>query len=390
MRIARREDGALCRNVHVLSLWHSVRPWFWQALSAILLLLFIAIVIRPFTSVPDPDAEDVASAWNQSIARLGIVPLYPPTEDFYVGDLWAVIADGQPTSSEAQAGINATSEKSTLIGKSVRVAYIDLRADIKTAKNKQPIFVYTSELKPTETFRRQDNFEKEQKADDRIALTLAAFPGITITHKTKAAGTFGWAFGGGGGGRDDQRLEEIRIPVAETYGAPAGAAFLRLDQWCADAKTKIFCSDEYVRRIIAYSVSDGILATRAGAYTTRIQLRLINRVFLTREIVHRRSVSADVGAAMQINADRPGKESPAIPPDATPPVPEDRTTRAPPVAPQPSTIPNVAGTVGGRTSLTRADATEITLHETFQRPVVFGFRAITVDLSPSVPEKASP
>jgi hypothetical protein len=377
----------------VSAAFESLRKWSWLgALAAA--LFFVVIVMQLLAPRADADAEDVASAWNQSIARLGILPLYPPGEDFYVGDVWAVIADEQNAKSENS--IDPTiPQKSTLIGKSVRISNIDLRSEIQTARNNQPLFGDTSERKPGVGFRKQEYLEtKDQSSEGRIALTLAAFPGITISHRTKAVGSLGWSFGGLGLSREDQHIEEIRIPVAETYGAPSGAAFLRLDQWCADRKTRIFCSDEYVRRIIAYSVSDGVLSTKDGNYTTRIQLRLINRVYLTREIEHRWLLSTGSGAAAQLALDkaRPTAlgQSTTDTNSGTPDNLERRTGAAANAVAQSSDPANIAGTPTGKSSLVVADGRQITLQEVFQRPVVFGFRAITVDLTPSKPGKVSP
>jgi hypothetical protein len=278
-----------------------LRSWFWPGVAILAVLGFLLVVVRPFTTPPDPDADDVATAWNESIQRLGIFPIYPPAEDIYVGDVWAVISKASPDSTTAQTE-TAESRKSTLLGKSMRIGYIDLRDEMVTA-NRRPVFDETSERKSG--YRRQSPLEVDVPAQQkRISLALAAFPGITITHKVKSAASFGWNFGGIGGDRDDQRVEEIRIPVAETYGVPISLAFFRLDQWCSDSKTKIYCSDEYVRRIMAFGVSNGVLATVGGKYTTQIELRLITRVYLMREIEHRRVSGAAGTAALRISGER--------------------------------------------------------------------------------------
>src|ERR1043165_7793107 len=95
------------------------RTRFWQGLTALLVISFLLVIVRPFARIADPEAEDVAVAWNRSIARLGILPVFPPEEDFHVGDVWAVI-------NEAKGG-----ELKPLLGKSVRLAHIDLRDEIK-------------------------------------------------------------------------------------------------------------------------------------------------------------------------------------------------------------------------------------------------------------------
>jgi hypothetical protein len=119
----------------------------------------------------------VATAWNEGIARLGILPLYPPSEDFYVGDVWAVLADAAIVDSGKQPSQIAKGGKSTLIGKSVRIAYIDLRTQMKAAKDMQPIFPDTSEVKVGETFHTENLAElSERPPNDQIALSLTAFP----------------------------------------------------------------------------------------------------------------------------------------------------------------------------------------------------------------------
>src|SRR5262249_28269951 len=157
----------------------------------------------PFGAPSKLDADDIATSWNRSIARLGISPLFPPEEDFHVGDVWVVIADGEDT---------------PLLGKAVRIAHIDLREEIRNTRSGQPFFADTARYAVDEKARRQDPTETEAPPNGRIFLTLTAFPGLTITHTTRSAGSLGWSIGGLGTGRDDQYVEEIRIPVAETYG----------------------------------------------------------------------------------------------------------------------------------------------------------------------------
>src|ERR1700719_3917330 len=75
------------------NVWSFIRRWFWQGLCAAFVLAFILVVVRPFAPSEDPNEADVAVKWNQSIAKLGILPIYPPEEDFYVGDVWGIISE---------------------------------------------------------------------------------------------------------------------------------------------------------------------------------------------------------------------------------------------------------------------------------------------------------
>jgi hypothetical protein len=363
------------------NIWTFVKSWFWQGAAAVLVLAFILAIVRPFETTPEPDAEDVATAWNQSISRLGILPIFPPEEDFHVGDVWAVVADAEET---------------PLLGKAVRIAHIDIREQIKEARNQQPVFAETADLKQGEKFRRQDRLEITQTGSDdgRIALTLSAFPGITITHATRAAGSLGASLGGLGAGRDDQEIEEVRIPTAETYGVSVPAAFFRLDDWCSDAKTKIYCTDEFVRRVIAFAVSDRALATRDGQYLARLQLRLVTRVFLTREIEHRRRQNIVRGGAVQASSD-PSKSTPAAsPPPATANVSESglgaQNSANLTALAQQTGVAAASRAPEATASLLRGDSTEIGIRDIFQRPVAFGYRAITISLAPAIPSKETP
>lgn len=348
--------------------------WIWLILLAFLILVII-LLIQPFGSSADTTAENIAAAWDEGIARLGISPLYPPAEDFYVGDVWAVIADvetpGTNSSNPQPAALQATS----LIGKSVRIGYVDLREAMQTANDGQPLFPDTTDYKTDDKFHQESLLEIDKPPpSQKIALSLAAFPGVTITHKINATVSAGWGLGSLGLGRQNQQLEQIRIPIAETYGAPVGAAFIRLDEWCADPKTRIFCTDAYARHILAYAVSKHVLDQSDGKYNLQIALQFIYRVFMTREIDHTQLVSGDVAANLQFNA-KQAEQSAATT--------DEKSAKADESGQK--TLPQLLDATKPTSSsaLTLGNSTQIGLHEVFQRPLVFGYRAITVDLTPA-------
>jgi hypothetical protein len=378
----------------LVSVWNFVRTW-WQILVAVLILAVAVFVVRPFKSIPDPGPEDVAAAWNTSIGRLGIQPLYPPTEDFGVGDVLAVVAD---------------SENVPLLGKAVRIAHIDLR-DLILASTVEPVFADTADLAAGSSFRKQDRTEVATDSKDRrITLALSAFPGITISHVTQSAAAAGNATGFFGSARNGNQVEEIQIKGAETYGVSTIEAIVKFNNWCRDEKTKAYCDDSFVRQALAFAVSDRVLATRkvdtakaAGTYiegakdtsaanapatggastaappkeyAARLQLQLVTRVYLTREIEQRRMNEAAAGAAVQALADPSAKSDPAAakPGDQSGIEAINRNLAA-------------SGTTGAKVAIVRSDGVSISLQETFQRPIAFGFRAVTISLTPSVPGK---
>ncbi|MXP65985.1 hypothetical protein E0493_21800 [Roseomonas sp. M0104] len=303
----------------------------------------ILLLIRPFAAPATVTAEDVAQAWNESISRLGILPVFPPEEDLHVGDLWAVIA--------------SDAEGTPLLGKAVRLAHIDLRDLMHAAQQRQPRFPDTAARAAGDEFRRQPLIEvpPEEGATDAIRLTLAAFPGITIRHSRRIASASAPGWLSFGAARDELEEEEIRILLAETYGVSAAAAAGRLDEWCSAVSTRLLCTDAFARRTLALAVSKHVLEARDGRHTVPLQLRLVTRVFLMREIEQNRI--RDSGADARAGA----------------------------VAPNSTPGGASAGAALAEASFRQAGRTGITLRQVFERPVVFGFRAVTVALPPSSP-----
>jgi hypothetical protein len=306
----------------------------------------------------------------------------------------------------------ADSENVPLLGKAVRIAHIDLR-DLILASTVEPVFADTADLAAGSSFRKQDRTEVAiDSKDKRITLALSAFPGITISHVTQSAAAAGNATGWFGSARNGNQVEEIQIKGAETYGVSTIEAIVKFNNWCRDEKTKAYCDDSFVRQALAFAVSDRVLATRkadstkaASTYTegakdtpgtnatgttaptttgpkeyaARLQLQLVTRVYLTREIEQRRMNEAAAGAAVQALADPSQAKS-----DPAAAKPGDQSASAIEAINR-----NLAasGATGAKIAIVRSDGVNISLQETFQRPIAFGFRAVTISLTPSVPGK---
>ncbi|MGX5734515.1 hypothetical protein [Bosea thiooxidans] len=339
---------------------------FAPAFLAVLGLVTVGFLIWQYVTFKEEEpvtAASIAASWNNSIAKLGITPVFPPEEDLHVGDVWAVIEDAD--------------ENQAILGKAVRIAHISLREDLKQeAGLKRPTFSTTTELENGKKIRIQSNYEVGSAGDgDKIRLSLAVFPGITINRSVNSSSIierFGLNFGLSGGRSD---TEEIHIPVSETYGVSAGVAAARLDIWCRNPATALYCSDEFVRRVMAFAVNERVLATKDGAYTAKIQLRLVNRVFMTREIEHRRSRDFALNAAARVAAPPVEAETAGV---GAAPSSEARIR---------SLEERVSALLNGGRAATygRADSNELALKQILERPVVFGFRAVSTSIAPSTP-----
>src|SRR3954447_9041920 len=82
-------------------------------------------------------------------------------------------------------------------------------------------------------------------------LCRPSFFGVVITHVSRASSAIGASLLSWGAGRDDTTVEELRIPVAETYGVAFSEAAGRLIVWCKQPETELYCTDTYARRLLA-------------------------------------------------------------------------------------------------------------------------------------------
>jgi hypothetical protein len=362
-------------------LWQNVRPWLWQLTTAALLIAITLLVVRPFAPPPnDPSADDIQKQWNDSISRLGIEPIFPPEEDFYVGDIWAVISGGPSNGA--------------FLGKAVRIGQVDMRSYVERVNGSVPVFADTKTGAPGAELPLQDNKESDSRANDKhIYLTVAAFPGVTITHVTKASTFFGLTIGGTAADRDGLQVEETKMPYAETYGVPTDVAIGALDEWCAAKETSYICTYKFACSMLSYGLgmealgsADGedkcTISDQNGKGRLTINITMVSRVFLTRELDSRRVTSNVRGGALHIVpaiSAKPEHEALSItagtlPADAKP---EDGVKNS--IDAQGAELRSEAGlSNSGGASFQQSDENSVGLRQIFPRPVVFGFRSVSI------------
>jgi hypothetical protein len=380
----------------LVAIGNFVRTW-WQILVAVLILLFAVFVVRPFKSIPDPGPEDVAAAWNTSIGRLGIQPLYPPTEDFGVGDVLAVVAD---------------SENVPLLGKAVRIAHIDLR-DLILASTVEPVFADTADLAAGSSFRKQDRTEVATDSKDRrIRWPSRHFRASRSAMSRSRPRPRATPRDGSARLETETRSRKYRSRAPKPTASRPSRRLSNSTIGAATKKPKpivtIVSSDKRLplRSATGCSPPGRPTAPRLPApipralkilrapmppartaptttgpkeYAARLQLQLVTRVYLTREIEQRRMNEAAAGAAVQALADPSQAKS-----DPAAAKPGDQSASAIEAINR-----NLAasGATGAKIAIVRSDGVNISLQETFQRPIAFGFRAVTISLTPSVPGK---
>lgn len=333
---------------------------------AAIVIGFIVMVIRPWEGSAPPQ-EDVASLWSESVSRLGIEPLFPPQEDFYVGDIYAVIS----AYDEVDGTTREKGPDRPLLRKSAKIGYINLRS-ISLGTPEAPIFAPTKlNSDATAAVLDQVREEIEERASGKIKVSVVSFPAITVrSASANAAAWVDWLpFSAS---RSLKNEEIITIRMAESYGASTVEATLALNKWCQDRRTRLSCTDAFARKILGYTTNSDVLEVRDNRYVYRISIKLITQVYLTRAIDFKRSSGGEVNASVG---------------DA-----DDGATAGDPPA---ENAPEQAGSleqppargIGAKSS---AGTTMAIGNVIYPRPVVFGFKSVTFSLDPSTPDISAP
>ncbi len=320
------------------SIRRRLRPLAGPVLGALGGAALVFLAIRPDQgALPDP-GRSVAEEWYDGMARLGIRAVYPPTEDMHVGDLWAVVVP--PEGAEPSGG--------ALLTRAVRIGHIGVRDRIVEASNRRPLF---AESGPDEAARRESDrlrLEAGGAEAERIALALVMFPASQVRRTMEIEAAGGGVLGLFGGARKVSLVEEISVPHALGYGIAAGAATEALLLWCHENRVR--CSRAYLENLVRCGLGADVLApAAAGGPAASVELRMINYVFLARQIETRRVIEGMVGSSGRLGAPPPGEAGAAR-----------------------------GNGEGATLRVTQSDSQGVSVQQSFARPVAIGFRAVAM------------
>jgi hypothetical protein len=338
--------------------------------------LAFGLLMKWSTHRPAPaDMASVAADWSTNIGRLGIESIYPPQEDFEVGDIFAVITD---------AG-KALSTSETFAGRAVKIWHVDMRSDIEDAYSELPIFPETLS-RPTDA---NDVWRQAQTNDSvfasvphpRHSLPLVTFPAFSIGHARRAEVELGLAESAAGGlfsgsGSSDDTVE-LKIPLAETYGVASILATGTLKFFCREHKPA--CADTELRTQLSSLVGDAIWNK-----AIKVEVMLVNRVYLARSIEEFHQSDSAMGTKIKLAAKLKAavSELEAQKPSETSGIPAaeaDKINKAIDMQVQKLNgliAETASGVPSGSISVSAADSSSIGMSQTFQRPIAVGFRAI--------------
>jgi hypothetical protein len=327
-------------------------------LSAVVTGSVVWWVAGPSPPQPGDGTETVAAAWNRTISALDIEPIFPPEEDVYVGDVFVVVTHGELAE----------------IGRMVRVWHVDMSTDLDQAYSGMPFFepaVNAQAAAPSGPPARGAPVQADTLFHSSVPprdLSLVAFPGFTIRHARSAQS--GLKGGGGllgffGLRRDNQETVEFQLTSSGTYGVPSIMATNRLAELCTDPFTKQICTPEVARRELSMVVGNRA-EEKVGEnrYALEVELILVSRVYLTRSIAQRRSSNSVVGmqAKMMVQLKALAQQST---------LPETMRKQLSDMSDDLS-----EGLAEGSFKYTAVDGNTIQLEQTFNRPLVIGYRAV--------------
>jgi hypothetical protein len=340
--------------------------------------------VRSLTPAPLVSAEattpDLETSWNETISKLGIDPVYPPEEDIMVGDLLAVVVADDPDPNATKN--TKLDSKSPFLRRTVKIAHIDLREQLTAVYSEITEFPTAAAPQSSTSPRR---FTQEMLHGE---LPYAAFPNLKIQgHNSATAGVSAGGRGSASFGADNQGIEELQLTDVRTYGLPAARASEALSAYCAAEKTKNDCLDVNARKQLEPYVGTRINTQYMDANGTeqfgvKIEIALINRVYLTGSILHLLRVGTAQGgtlraeqrAAKPPEAEAGAQAAHSSADDAT----SDIKKRLDDVEAQLSKL-----SPGGALTFESESGSEILLKETFDRPVAFGIRTVRLERSSS-------
>lgn len=331
-----------------------------------------------------PQDRGVIAEWNDAIFRLGIDPVFPPEEDVYVGDLLAVITEDRRPNKERN-------QDQPFLNRAIKIAHLDMRPELEASYRLLPTFPETGPRPKSsdDPWLMSPSSDLFAPADKRPYLAIAAFPGFSIQHEQAAQGGFaGLGAALFGIGREESDLVEVKIPFAETYGVPSLVAAGKLAQFCEDPFTAEICTDRILRQHLSFVAGqlDSLgtdPVTGKPFYLVDVELALVNRVYLTRSIDQVRTLGRSQAARLQAKAlsltagETPGAEGPQ-PADAAAEGEDTPASRLNELNRKvDALVERLDGEVPGAAAGVSADAnSRYGLKQTFQRPVVIGYRAV--------------
>lgn len=353
-----------------------------------IMVVAATLVVGGCSSVEfEEDDGFVQRQWTRGIQRLGLTltPVYPPSEDYQVGDVYGV--------GEFCKDDPAAKNPANVVPRAVRLGTAaSVYGRIANTYRKRLTFDETGrdaskEIKPTLPL-------GPTPAEDPARVTptpILAFPEFEIAQGklaefagTTGVGLFGVLFGGSS--KSDVSLA-VKVKAAETYGIDGIDAMAALTDFCKTPRHGIMaCSERTVGQL---------LEARYGRQYCGTYVTIVSRVYMTRHLQYnysfasaqafqialaQRSADANITKARQdalvqlLNDTPSGTPAPEAGTDASATTVRDRVALAlaAGVSKDLAKLAAIDGTAG-TFSFSSYDNQSVSLDQSFARPIVFAY-----------------
>lgn len=361
------------------------------SLRAFAILLPVALAAAGCKTTED---GFVAKNWQNNMRELGVYPIFPPREDFAVGDVYL----------SSEGDLNCPSG---FLQVGAHLAYVDLTTDLKSHYAKRPEFPPTSSGQQgyfnwafaTSQTGAPPPITQPKSTGDVFAtpnatnrLKLVSFPDFASASFTGAnlsalIPTEIPILAGLGVTSESIEMVTFRVPLAESYGLPT-------PQVLSKTLTDTAVTDALQRDRLSWYVPADPCPSAVSRRTKNLNsqipnvvLTVVSEVFLARALDVSISLNSKFGAELKAALANPAagsgmekmlaqyKQALGSPPPApTPTSPGGTISDIAAEARTQATRNASVSTPGVTASLVRADTGAITMRRTYEQPIAIGFR----------------
>ena len=341
-------------------------------LGAGVLIFSTVIGARDIQQAEDPQA--VACDWVRTITALQIYPVYPPSEDFHVGDLIAIRELGKDEVKPCDKG-----KSKSILFRTVHIAHVPGAETALQNYYKQISQLPLTPEKYDGTSPVIADHDIFTAAGPLKSPPIVAFPAITVATASAQTASAGLLSGVRnfflGSNRTRSKEVQLKISEAETYGFAADDALRLIFRYCTN---NFLCTRDGVRQ--ALSLKDENIS---------INLYLVSRVYLTRSIDYEygadTAVAAEAAVQEKLKGEPPHLRS--APPSTVNPRQQTQTQ-------SPEQNPEATGTrinqdfgylaQAGKLTTAWKTSAGVVLRMQLARPVVIGYAAIKFGPFPDI------
>lgn len=239
-------------------------------------------------STYEREPRSIASQWHENFAELGIDSVYPPQEDFVVGDIFLRV-----TNILDETGNQI--DNAPFARKAIKLWRVDLRKELDYIYENIPLLPSTKQKGLDLDLEHEASNGLFAISGKRKNMPQVVFPEFTIeTTRAASAGANLWQItsltGSGSVQGAGHTTRVVKIIGSETYGVPYLVASGALQHFCEQKYWSYYCTEEGGRIAISSQIGRQafeVMKEKDGkppAYRVGVELTIVMQVYLARSI----------------------------------------------------------------------------------------------------------